>query len=276
MGVVFSGTSIGTGLVFALGGPIAEQWGWRYVFLLTGIPGIMLALLMWFRFPDPPRHADHSPAVAPAPMREVARLFLRSRPILLTSIGSTIAAMNIVSVWTWISPIMIREQGFSLAEAGALVGFSAGVLKFASGFLSGFLGDWIARGRLNRLWIVPAISLVLTAPISLGIALAPSPFIAAALVMLLGLMLGTNNAAPKTVIMTVAPVNMRGSVASMTQLMINLVGASLGPLITGIISDRLGGDNIGLALAATVSINILGGLCFWLAMRDLKDVPAAD
>lgn len=276
MGVVFSGTAIGTGLVFAIGGAVAQNWGWRYVFLLAGIPGLLLALLMWFKFPEPTRNHDGSAPLPPVPMREVARVFLRSKALLLTSLGSTIAAMNVASIWTWISPVIIREQNFSLVEAGVIVGIAAGVMKFASGFLSGFVSSWLSRGQLNRLWIVPTTAMVLTAPISLSLALVDSQLIAVVLVMALGLTLGTHYAAPKTVIMTVAPPSMGGSVAAMEQLMVNLIGAALGPVLTGAISDRLGGDNIGFALAATASINIVGGFCYWLAIRDLDNSLVKD
>ena len=276
MGVVFSGTAIGTGLVFAVGGPVAQHWGWRAVFLMAGIPGILLAVLIWFYMPEPNRNSSGKAVTDAVPMWRAAKFFFASRALVFTSLGSTIAAMNIASVWTWISPIMIREQHFSLTQAGLIVGVAAGVLKFASGFLSGFLGDWLAKGRINRLWIVPATALAMTAPITLGIAMAPSQWLAVVLVMCLGLALGTHYAAPKTIIMTVAPDNMRGSIASMEQLMVNLVGVAMGPLITGMISDRFGGDNVGLALAATVSINVLGALCFWFAMKDLDESSVAD
>ncbi len=91
--------------------------------------------------------------------------------------------------------------------------------------------------------------------------------------MLLGLTLGTHYAAPRAVIVSVTPERMRGSVASIEQLMINLLGAGLGPLLTGLISDSLGGDNsVGLALAATLSINVVAAACIWLASRGARDI----
>jgi predicted MFS family arabinose efflux permease len=270
MGVVFSGTAVGTGLVFAVGGPVAANWGWRAVFLMAGIPGILLALLMWRYMPEPSRNAHGGAVDAPVPMRRVALLFLKTPPLIWVSMGSTIAAMNVASIWVWITPILIRQHSVSLAKAGLIVGIAAGVLKFASGFLSGFLSDWIAKGRVNRLWIVPSAAMTLCAPISLGIALSPSPTVAVILVMCLGLCLGTHYAAPKTVIMTVAPDNVRGSVAAIEQLMVNLIGVAVGPFITGIVSDRLGGANaVGLALAATVSVNLIAALCYWQGIRKL-------
>jgi predicted MFS family arabinose efflux permease len=270
MGVVFSGTAIGTGLVFAVGGMIATHWGWRAVFLMAGLPGVLLAILMWRYMPEPKRNSGGGAVDQAIPMRQVGLLFLKTPPLIWVSMGSTIAAMNVASIWTWITPILIRQHDFTLAKAGMIIGVAAGILKFASGFLSGFLGDWIAKGRVNKLWIVPSTAMALTAPISLGIALAPSPTVAIILVLCLGLCLGTHYAAPKTVIMTVAPDNMRGSVAAIEQLMVNLIGVALGPLITGMVSDRLGGTNaVGLALAATVSVNLIAALCFWQGMRRL-------
>jgi predicted MFS family arabinose efflux permease len=275
MGIVYSGAAIGTGLIFAIGGPIAHHFGWRIVFLIAGVPGLLLALLMWFRLQEPPRSCDGSPVAPPLPMWQVAKVFFRHKTLLLTTIGSTLAGMNIATIWVWISPILMRQHQFSLSQAGLIVGISAGVLKCASGILSGFATDWIAKGRIDRMWIVPATALTLSLPVSIAIAMTSSQWLAGALVLVLGLTLGTHYAAPKSVLMTVAPENMRGSVAAIEQLMVNMLGVSMGPLLTGMISDYLGGANsVGVALAATVSLNVVAALCFWLAMRDVKPALA--
>ncbi len=185
-------------------------------------------------------------------------------------------AMNIASIWIWITPILIREHGFSLTQAGLIVGLAAGVVKFASGMVSGFLGDWIAQGRLNRLWIVPACALTLSVPVGFAIAYAPSAWIAAVLVLVLGLTMGTHYAAPKTVITSVSPPEMRGSISAMEQLMVNLVGVAIGPLLTGIISDKLGANSVSMALAATLSINLLAAASLWIASRDISDSKPAE
>lgn len=270
MGVVFAGTAVGTGFVFAIGGPVADYFGWRAVFLVAGLPGVLLALFMWFKLAEPPRSAENAVTEPPAPMLHAAKFFFSSRPAFFATIGSTIVAMNIASIWTWTSPILIREQGFSLASAGVVIGIAAGVIKFASSMLSGFLGDRIAKGRINRLWMVPSFALVLTVPIGFGLSLAPSPAIAVALVMALGLTMGAHYAAPKTIIMSVTPENMRGSVAAVEQLVINLVGVSVGPLVTGMISDYLGGD-VSLAMAATLSLNLFAAISFWFSTGATPD-----
>ncbi len=271
MGLVFSGTAIGTGLIFAAGGFVIEQWGWHAVFLISGIPGILLAMFIWLKLEEPPRSTDKDEAVVALPMMQAAKFFMGNRTIFFGSVGATIAAMNISSIWVWVTPILIREQGYSLAAAGAIVGVAAGVVKFLSGILSGFLSDIIAKGRLSRLWIVPSIALSLSVPVGFGIAYAPAPWVAAGLVMLLGMTMGTHLGAPKALIMSAAPANMRGSVAALEQLMVNLVGATLGPLSVGIISDYLGGESVSLALAAVLSFNLIAAWSFWFAARRIPD-----
>lgn len=267
MGIVYSGLAIGTGLAFVIGGFVAQHWGWRAVFLVVGAPGVLLAIYMWFKFPEPGRSSEGAEVGHAVPMWQVFKFFIRSRPVSFTTIGLAIVAMNIASVWIWITPVLVREQGYNLATAGLVVGIAAGVMKFASTLVSGFLGDWLAKGRVDRLWIVPSIALTLSVPVAFAISYAPSPWIAGGLVLILGMTMGTHYAAPKAAIMTASPAKMRGSVAAMQELTANLGGAAIGPVLTGVISDYLGGDSsVSLALGATVSFNLIAALCFWYGM----------
>lgn len=276
MGVVFSGVAIGTGAIFAIGGTIADVWGWRYVFLVAGLPGVLLAGVMWVYLREPPRSRGlDGEKLKPAPMSEAIMFALKSPPIVFSALGLTLASISVAAVWTWITPILVRSHGFSLTQAGFIVGMSAGVVKFGSTFFSGFVADKIAKGRIDRLWIVPSTALVLSVPAAAGVVFGVAPWMVIMFVLLLGLTLGTHYATPRAVIVSVTPENMRGSVAAVEQLLVNLVGAGLGPLITGVISDKLGGDNsVGLALIATLSVNVVAALCFWLSSFGAVDAEA--
>jgi MFS family permease len=276
MGVVFSGVAIGTGLVFAVGGFISDQFGWRYVFLVAGLPGMLLAFAMWFMIKEPPRRVSPDGVAVKPPSILQSILFVTKSPTILFSVmGLTLAALTVGSVWAWVVPIMVRESGFSLTEAGFVVGIAAGFMKFGSTFASGFLGDWIAKGRVDRLWIVPGIALILSLPAAIGISYATEKWGVVAFVMFLGFTLGSHYAAPRAVIVSVTPDHMRGSVTSVEQLLVNLFGAGMGPLITGLISDRLGGQ-ISLALVATLALNVIAAICFWAASFGARDVEAAE
>jgi MFS family permease len=267
--VVFSGLAIGTGLAFAIGGAVSDAWGWRAVFLVAGVPGLLLAAFMWFAVIEPPRTHAHEEAAAEAPpMTEVLAFVGRSPQVALTIAGLTIATVSSASIWVWTTPVLVRQHGMSLTEAGLIVGTAAGLMKFISTAGAGFLADWLAKGRVDRLWIVPSCALALSAPVCIVMGLTQSKSMVIALVWTLGLTMGAHYSAPKATIASVTPSQMRGAVAAIQELMINLIGGGFGPLLTGFISDFLGGKgSAGRALGAVVSMNVIAAGFFWLASK---------
>ncbi|MGO9512685.1 MAG: MFS transporter [Steroidobacteraceae bacterium] len=45
-----SGSSVALVLAYAMGSWVASRWGWRAGFLAAGVPGLILALLVWATF----------------------------------------------------------------------------------------------------------------------------------------------------------------------------------------------------------------------------------
>ena len=269
LGVVFSGLAIGTGIAFAIGGAVSDAWGWRAVFLVAGLPGVLLAAFMWFVLIEPPRtHAQEKAVGEAPPMTEVLTFVGRSPQVALTIAGLTIATISSASIWVWTTPVLVRQHGIGLTEAGLIVGTAAGFMKFISTAGAGFLADWLAKGRVERLWIVPSCALALSAPVCIAMGLTESKSIVIGLVWTLGLTMGAHYSAPKATIASVTPSQMRGAVAAIQELMINLIGGGFGPLLTGFISDFLGGKgSAGRALGAVVSMNVIAAACFWLASK---------
>src|SRR5262249_5358435 len=54
-GIYWTGISIGGVLGYAVGGPVAAAWGWRAAFLISGIPGLALAMLLILTLREPAR-----------------------------------------------------------------------------------------------------------------------------------------------------------------------------------------------------------------------------
>ena len=201
-------------------------------------------------------------------MTEVLAFVGRSPQVALTIAGLTIATVSSASIWVWTTPVLVRQHGMSLTEAGLIVGTAAGLMKFISTAGAGFLADWLAKGRVDRLWIVPSCALALSAPVCIVMGLTESKSIVIALVWTLGLTMGAHYSAPKATIASVTPSQMRGAVAAIQELMINLIGGGFGPLLTGFISDFLGGKgSAGRALGAVVSMNVIAAGFFWLASK---------
>src|SRR5215470_11154094 len=54
LSIFYVGLPVGSALGILLGGPLGDRFGWRFPFMLAGIPGFALALIFWF-LPEPVR-----------------------------------------------------------------------------------------------------------------------------------------------------------------------------------------------------------------------------
>src|SRR5690606_9705832 len=55
LAIYSAGIYIGTMSGYMIGGPISDHLNWRLAFFIVGIPGVMLAILMWFTMREPLR-----------------------------------------------------------------------------------------------------------------------------------------------------------------------------------------------------------------------------
>src|SRR5499427_9579180 len=62
LSIFYVGLPVGSAAGYFVGGYVAHQFGWRAPFLVAGIPGFLLALVLWM-LPEPPRgqHEEHAP-----------------------------------------------------------------------------------------------------------------------------------------------------------------------------------------------------------------------
>ena len=57
MGVFALGVNFGLLIAYLGGGWMSEHWGWRTTFIVVGLPGLLIALLVRFTLVEPPRGA---------------------------------------------------------------------------------------------------------------------------------------------------------------------------------------------------------------------------
>ncbi|HEX5066649.1 MAG TPA: MFS transporter, partial [Myxococcota bacterium] len=233
------GIPIGTAFGFLLGGWMAQELGWRYAFLLVGLPGIALALLVRLTLREPPRGHSEARAreAADAPTaREVARTMWRLASFRHLAIAATLHAFVGYGVANWNAAFLARSHGMSPKEIGfwlALVGIVAGGLgTYLGGVFSDRLGKRDARWSM---W-VPGVSTLVAVPFSIGFYLSPdirSALLFAGIPVFFGAMyLGPTF----SITQALAPLRMRAVASAFLLFLLNLIGFGLGPLAVGMLS----------------------------------------
>ena len=269
------GTGINWGILigFLVGGWINEWYGWRAAFVVVGLPGVFLALLVRFTLKDPPRgYADGKgqelPEVTPPPFWNVAK-FMLYNPVLrnIVAAGALIAFTGYASV-IWIPIYLVRIHGMGTGEVGTYLALFIGVGGAIGIYLGGRLADLLAarHGEQWLPWIVAIVSL-------LGIPFLYFCFSAATQTgalwaYALPAALGTVYVAPGfALIQNQTPTEMRSVAAAINLFIVNIIGLGLGPFSIGFFSDMFsseyGLDGLRYALMTSLVVILWGSFHYY-------------
>ena len=282
------GVPIGTSLGAALGGWGNQNLGWRMTFILAGVPGIVIAVLLWLTVKEPSRGMSDgvSPAAAsraPAPgMFEVLGTLWQRRSFRHLTLAAALHSVVWYASGAFNNAFLQRSHHMSVSEAGYWIAVLAAIAGFGT-FLGGFLSDRLSVRFNDRRWYlwVPGVATLLCVPFQFLAYLAPDR--AVVLPSFVGLMFMAAVFFGPSFAMTqaLATLRMRSVATSLLLFIQTLIGNGIGPSVTGLISDRLAPsfhqDSLRYALVAIGVVNVWAALHYVLGSRTLRrDLEATE
>jgi predicted MFS family arabinose efflux permease len=276
IGIWYLSSGLGTALAFFLGGWIVAEHGWRWAFVASGIPGLLLAPLLFFTVREPNRgQQDAAPAHGEAPLLERIRLLLAQPGIAYAIAAITCIATGIYGMSTWLASFLVDSHAFSLPKAGLVVAIAYGILGSVGGLAAGWGAD---RINARRGGFDPAHTTLLASAIPLLTAIAgllavstDSASLAVGFLMVAGMLSASYNGPVYAVIVTLAGPQLRGLAVSAVQMSANLIGVGLGAWLIGKVSDVVGGkDGVAWGIGAAMLFCIAGAFFLLLASRQIK------
>ncbi|MGH7291456.1 MAG: MFS transporter, partial [Myxococcota bacterium] len=266
---------VGIMVGFLARGWMAETLGWRRAFVVVGLPGLLLAVLVAFTLREPPRgHSEglHSTG-APPGLWTVIAFLASSRAFRHLSFASALYAFVGYSVVNLAPSFLVRTHGITTGQIGTYLALIFGVGGGIGNYLGGVFADRWARTDERGREFVPALSMILGLPFALAVYLVND---ATAAVLLLAVPAGAGlmyQAPAFAITQSLATPKMRATAAAILIFVISIIGLGLGPLTTGLISDalepRYGKDSLRWALFLVSFLLAWAGLHFWLAGRAL-------
>lgn len=271
--VFMLGPFLGGGLAFLAGGALYDlsaQWvlpsvpllgqieRWQVIFVAVGAPGLLLALVVGLTLRDPRVRAAQPKESAST--RRVARFIAGHWQFCITyivSVGLLVLLLN--AHISWLPSAMIRAHGVDEAQMGMLFGPLYLLAGGGGTLLAGYYVSRAGSDMLGRtlkamclgtlLLLLPAIFAPLVSSFALGMTLiALSVFFTSAIVSMSTLPLQFS-----------APLAVRAQTIAVMGLLTTLMGTGLGPIITGVLSDRLIGQveqplSVALAVLAVLVV----------------------
>jgi MFS transporter, Spinster family, sphingosine-1-phosphate transporter len=293
MGVYFLALPVGTALGFILGGTIADLWGWRAVFLVVGLPGL-LAAAAGLLISDPGRGASEGGAPAGKggrPSRGDYLELIRIPSFLYNTAGMAAVTFATGAYGFWGLIFYQRVHHLTATQAGTTIGSLMVVASLIGIALGTFLADVLYKFTKRAYLLLAALAVLCAIP--LGATGILDPVYKSSLVFLFGasllmsMVLGPCN----TVTANVVPANRRAVAYAAFIFLIHLFGDISSQVILGWISDLFGkpsvanswigqflasigarpvdGTNLTAAMLSVVPVLALGCVFFLIGSRYL-------
>lgn len=268
---------VGIGLGAMISTQLAAHFGWRPVTFIVGLPGIILAIILWFLLKEPPSILQRA-AKSQTSNEKPPSLFaaFKYRNIWVSTIVSCLF-MNWLYNFTTFSALFLTElRGMSLPTAGGVISMM--------GF-GGFLGMVLVPALSDHFGRKPllVISTILSGVLTLVFGIAGSnPFLLGFILFVgAGFGLGSYPIWLSTIPTESVPTQLSGSAVGIPTAIGETFGAVLMPVIGGGLADSFGLQAPIILAAITPMIAMVVSLFYMetapkvLAAKSLQNVPTA-
>jgi len=241
MGIFMLGLPAGLCLAYFSAGAIGAALGWRAAFLFACIPGLLFAWLA-LRIPEPVRGALDAarPLAAGAAVESPFRAVLKVPTMWWIILSGIFHNFNMYAINAFQTPFLQRFHEMGLKAASNVSAISVGAVGAIGLLAGGWFADKISAKRRDGRLLLSACCMAVAAP-SIYFALSqPKGAIGAfMLLMAIGTMtMFVYYATVYAAIQDVIEPHLRGTAVAIYFCAMYVLGASLGPLGMGMLSDH--------------------------------------
>ncbi|WP_421738746.1 spinster family MFS transporter [Caulobacter sp.] len=253
------GIPLGTMFGAVAGGWLAQEFSWRVAFVIVGLPGILLAVIVKLVIKEPPRghsEAKEHPLEAedlvvepPKPpfsltseFREIGaviKILFGKWPVLHMVLGVTIASFGSYGSGAFVPSYFVRNFGLGLAQVGLITGLIGGFSAGVGTLVGGFLSDWAGKKSAKWYALTPAIGLLICTPIYIAAYLQTSWEATALILLVPGIFHYVYLAPTFGVVQNSVDPRRRATATAILFFFLNLIALGGGPVFTGWLIDHL-------------------------------------
>jgi len=293
LGVYQAGAFVGAGIAFLVGGLVIQLVSgndnfvlpiigavrpWQMVFFAVGLPGVLVALLM-FTVDEPARRGKLAGHDGGIPLADVLAYVKKHRRLFLSHFfGFALLAVPITTILTWAPAYFSRVLGYSRPEAGLTLGLILIILSPSGVYFGGWMVDALQkRGYSDAPFRVGIAAGLILLPLSYLSTTISDPRITVALFCPFIFFASISMAAAPAALQLVTPNQMRAQISATWMLVLNLVTAGLGPTAVGFISAIVFADDmqVGSAIALVNCFSVpLAAMALWTGLKSFRAAAA--
>lgn len=268
-------SSIGLAGGLALGGWLSTFYGWRTVFLILGLPGVFLGLLVWLVSAEPRRgKGDVVAAPKQSGMKEVLSTMAGNTSLRWVGLLLTMVPITGFALIIWGASFFQRVHGMTKAETGFWLGGAMAAGLVIGNFLAGWVGDKYGKANPGFNGWFAGLGLLVAFPFALAFAFTPNPYVALACFVVVKFMMTLHLGPIISLCFAQVPLSMRAMMSATINMFIGLAGTGIGGTLAGYVSQlympTYGDKSLQPALATLSCCLIVGGFAAIMAGRTAK------
>jgi len=233
------GLPLGLGLANGAGGWILQRWGWRNAFYIAAVPGIICAALA-LAMREPARGMVEAHAVGGrCRSGNPYRIVLGTPTMLWVIVSGALHNFNMYTLGAFVAPFLVRFHRMNFLDAGWVAALVYGFSGIVGLTLGGVLADRLHTKRVDGRLLVGTAAIVICTPLMFfGLGRPRGDVLGFALLMGtgVGIMFAYYSTVYSTIHDVVEPA-LRGTAMALYFFAMYVLGASMGPVGTGLASD---------------------------------------
>jgi MFS transporter, Spinster family, sphingosine-1-phosphate transporter len=263
---------VGSALGYLLGGLIGQHFGWHAAFLIVGLPGLALALPLWF-LREPSRGVTAGGNPTNNGPREYLSFF-SNRSFVINTLAMAAMTFALGGLAQWLPTFLFRLHGLDVAKANTLFGGITVLAGIAGTLAGGWLGDHFQSRSPKGYLFVSGWGFLLGTPIAAYAIITPSFTTCLTAMFFAEFFLFLNTGPLNTVIINVTPSSIRAMAFAVNIFFIHALGDAVSPTLLGWLSDRWGLRNALLVTPAAIAL--AAAFCFICTRSIVSDMDRAE
>jgi MFS family permease len=256
--VFAAGMLAGATFGLAIGGLIAEHYGWRPGFYILGVPGLFIAVLA-LTLKEPPR----GPRSELVPLTHI----LAVPAFLALILAGVFITFTSVAIIFW-GPEFVKEwKGFSEGEAGVSLGITVLLASLLGVLAGGYVGDLMHRRFHYGRILTVAVAFLVATPFLLWALHTEEKRTVIIALFVAAFFMSWYHGPITAVIHDMMPRRAHATSVGIYMFVTQLIGGVLGPFVVGKIDDR---STLMSGLQVSVGVLVAGALLMFLVIYYIK------
>ncbi|MEE9371506.1 MAG: MFS transporter [Saprospiraceae bacterium] len=271
------GIYIGILFGYTAGGWIGQNYGWRVAFFAVGLPGVLLAVILYYTLKEPPKgHSD--PEVLKTSEEssfwDVVKLLMSKKSFIFLALGCGLHTFATYGVGNFFAPFLSRVHEMPIAQIGLWMGLGSGIGGMIGTFGGGYLADIMVKKDVRWYFWIAIIAGLINFPASFVTFFSDNTQLVLIMYFFTSMLTAFYLAPCIAVTHNLVDAKKRALASAILFLILNLIGLGFGPLSIGIVSDLLadsyGVESLRYAFCITFGTSVMALIMFFYAAQNYK------